>query len=510
MADYYPLIARAVAALDKSTGEARRALYERARNALVAQLRGVIPALSESDITRERLALEEAIRKVEGEAARRARQDAPRFEPPAARKNKNETPRPEERAAPTPQPNPPANEAEDNAAQPQPERPARPSARNRSTGERKSLSDEGLKDFRGVVADVEQLGSAAAQAARSARETYAAVPPKSRAPERPEGPVEVDRERPTVREPAQDHETESAMPQMLEPLINVPESRPMPPRRRAEPAPEEEEHPLLPQRNYAGLIALAAAVLVVLGLAGVAYWQRNNIKSLFVQTQSKPAPKPAVNGTAPTRPKIADRITPSGPPAPAANQSNQQQRTAAAAVAQRAVLYEEDPSNPQGKRFVGSVIWRTETVSPGPGQSPDLVIKANVEVPDRRLAMTFSLRRNADRALPASHTIEIMFNLPADFPGGGIANVPGVLMKQAEQTRGTPLAGLAVKVTTGFFLIGLSAVQTDLQRNMQLLKERSWFDIPVVYNNGTRAILAIEKGVPGERVFADAFRAWGQ
>ena len=74
MADYYPLIARAVTGLDKGTGEARRALYERARIALVAQLRGVVPALSEADITRERLALEEAIRKVEAEAARRPRQ----------------------------------------------------------------------------------------------------------------------------------------------------------------------------------------------------------------------------------------------------------------------------------------------------------------------------------------------------------------------------------------------------------------------------------------------------
>ena len=77
MADYYPLIARAVTGLDKSTGEARRALYERARNALVTQLRGVQPALSESEITRERLALEEAIRKVEAEAARKSRFDAP-------------------------------------------------------------------------------------------------------------------------------------------------------------------------------------------------------------------------------------------------------------------------------------------------------------------------------------------------------------------------------------------------------------------------------------------------
>ena len=46
--DYYPLIAKAVAGLEKSTGEARRALYDRARSALVAQLRGVTPALNES------------------------------------------------------------------------------------------------------------------------------------------------------------------------------------------------------------------------------------------------------------------------------------------------------------------------------------------------------------------------------------------------------------------------------------------------------------------------------
>jgi hypothetical protein len=124
--------------------------------------------------------------------------------------------------------------------------------------------------------------------------------------------------------------------------------------------------------------------------------------------------------------------------------------------------------------------------------------------------MTWSLRRNTDQALPASHTVEIMFNLPADFPGGGIANVPGILMKQAEQARGTPLAGLAVKVTTGFFLIGLSAVEAEAARNMQLLKERPWFDIPIVYNNGGRAILAMEKGTPGERAFAEAFAAWGK
>jgi len=67
-----------------------------------------------------------------------------------------------------------------------------------------------------------------------------------------------------------------------------------------------------------------------------------------------------------------------------------------------------------------------------------------------------------------------------------------------------------VKVTNGFFLIGLSSVEVDLARNLDLLKTRGWFDIPIVYNTNKRAILAVEKGTPGERVFEEAFRAWGQ
>ena len=63
--NYFPLISRAVAGLDKNTGENRRTLYDAARSALLSQLRRVMPALDEHQITRERLALEEAIRLVE-------------------------------------------------------------------------------------------------------------------------------------------------------------------------------------------------------------------------------------------------------------------------------------------------------------------------------------------------------------------------------------------------------------------------------------------------------------
>src|SRR3974390_689090 len=101
MADYYPLIARAVAGLEKNSGENRRALYERARAALLAQLRGLPPALDKSDITRERLALEESIRKVEAESARKF---ADTTRAPAVPKVRAGEPQPPEHAAGPPPP----------------------------------------------------------------------------------------------------------------------------------------------------------------------------------------------------------------------------------------------------------------------------------------------------------------------------------------------------------------------------------------------------------------------
>ena len=431
MADYYPLIARAVSGLDRNTGENRRALYDRARAALVSQLRGVEPALDETDITRERLALEEAIRKVEAEAARRPRADV--------------------------------------------SEPSEP-----------SLRDRGLRDFRETVAEAEGLGSAAAESKRAAHATYEAMPAEAE-PHYFEPPDAV--EPPRITEPP-----------MTEEALHVGYVPPAP----SPTADDDEDTYTRPARSYGGLIKLVALLLVVVGVAGAAYWQRQAISSMVASFRSQPVSKPKDTSQPAGRPKIADRIGQSGQTAP--DTAN----APAAAVAQKVVLYDEDSGDPQGKRFVGSALWRTETVSPGPGLAPELAVRADIEIPERKLRMTWSLRRNTDKALPASHTVEIMFTLPADFPEGGIGNVPGVLMKQNEQARGVPLAGLAVKVTNGYFLIGLSAVDVDQQRNIQLLKERDWFDIPIVYTSGKRAILAMEKGTPGSRAFEEAFRAWGQ
>src|SRR5262249_23371826 len=68
MTDYYPVIARRIAALNDNTPDARPALYDRVRAALTPHLRGLDPPLEEPDILRERLALEAAVRKVETHA----------------------------------------------------------------------------------------------------------------------------------------------------------------------------------------------------------------------------------------------------------------------------------------------------------------------------------------------------------------------------------------------------------------------------------------------------------
>jgi hypothetical protein len=78
---YYPLIAKAVNGLEKSTPQARRSVYNRARTALLTKLGGSEPPVAEANIARERLALEEAIRKVEREAERRFGNDPPRPSP---------------------------------------------------------------------------------------------------------------------------------------------------------------------------------------------------------------------------------------------------------------------------------------------------------------------------------------------------------------------------------------------------------------------------------------------
>ena len=67
MTDYYPVLLRAVAALEANTFEGRRAIYNHARAALIEQL-DKRPFIKK-DFDRERLMLEDAISRVEADTA---------------------------------------------------------------------------------------------------------------------------------------------------------------------------------------------------------------------------------------------------------------------------------------------------------------------------------------------------------------------------------------------------------------------------------------------------------
>ncbi|HWA20062.1 MAG TPA: hypothetical protein VG757_13810 [Devosia sp.] len=107
MADYKELLRRAVEALPENNGAARRAVYEKARAALVGQLRAINPPLAARDITTHRLQLEDCIRQVEQAASEAVIANIGQEPPPPPPKPvaaEAPKPAPQPKAAPTPQP----------------------------------------------------------------------------------------------------------------------------------------------------------------------------------------------------------------------------------------------------------------------------------------------------------------------------------------------------------------------------------------------------------------------
>jgi hypothetical protein len=91
-----------------------------------------------------------------------------------------------------------------------------------------------------------------------------------------------------------------------------------------------------------------------------------------------------------------------------------------------------------------------------------------------------------------------------------IESVPALVPKQTEQARGEALVGVDERVDKDLFWIALSDNADDVERNMTLLREGEWFDIPILFVDQTRALLTFEKGPSGKRVFEKVMAAWTQ
>lgn len=171
----------------------------------------------------------------------------------------------------------------------------------------------------------------------------------------------------------------------------------------------------------------------------------------------------------------------------------------------QSLLLEEQTGGAAGAvPYSGSVEWSRGTDELG---HPTIVAEASI--PARNLEVQVLLRRNADANLPASHLMEVNFTVAESFIGGSIANLPGVLLKDEELVQGQPLTGASARIVGNSFLFALSsASDIDVDNNIELLTERGWMDLAMVYGTGRRAILTLEKGDDGAAIFEDVMAAW--
>lgn len=155
--------------------------------------------------------------------------------------------------------------------------------------------------------------------------------------------------------------------------------------------------------------------------------------------------------------------------------------------------------------FSGTVEWTKGEDELG---LPTLVGEASI--PARNLNVSLTIRKNADPSLPASHLMEVNFDVNDTFVGGSISSLPGVLLKNEELVPGTPLVGASARVMGNSFLFALSASADDEATNAELLESRRWLDLAIVYGTGRNAILTLEKDADAQALFKDVFATWAK
>lgn len=199
-----------------------------------------------------------------------------------------------------------------------------------------------------------------------------------------------------------------------------------------------------------------------------------------------------------------DRLTAEAP-ATADNGATAALDSASIAGAQ-SLLLEASEDGPTGAvPFSGTIEWTQGKDETG---LPVLIGKASI--PARNLGVEVLIRKNSDSTLPATHLMEINFQVNETFVGGSVAGLPGVLLKNEELVQGIPLVGASARVVGNSFLFALSALPEALAANTALLTDRKYIDIALIYATGRKAIITLEKDDAATAMFRDVFAAWGQ
>lgn len=448
MADFYPVLSRAVAALPVNTAGTRQAIYERARAALVGQLKSIQPPMPEADIARQSDSLSLAAARIEAEfaaAAKRAELSLPAAEPAAQPPSDMSFGTPEEPVAKAPI----------------------------ATATIADAPVSGAAVSGAAVSGTAVSGAAWAEPARTSKPPFFAPLPENEPAPLPES----------------DDGMATAAPGDLAP---PPEPTTLRPRVSAPPKPSD-------ARGQRRTIIVGSIVgMTVLGIAILAY------KTMDSSPQPVNGRPPAERNAAADQRggKLGERVGQDAAPTTPAVRPE-------LPVAQRAVLYIENPEDPQKPQTVGGrVAWRLDSESVGQGRPVDTVVRASVDIPESGITLTFTIRRNTDAAFPASHILGMRFARSSD-DGNGVVKEAGVpQFKSDEGERGAPLSAITSSLGDNLFVSALSNVPVEIDRNVDLMTRRNWIDIPVRFASGKRGIIAFEKGFSGDQTITDAFNRW--
>lgn len=470
MAEYYPLLAKAVSGLTHSTPEARRSIYERARNALLKQLRSIQPPIAEADIDREAKALDAAIARLEAELSVQSSLEegleaalgVSEAKPVSTAPAKLEPAKPEPAKPVAPPPAPPKPEPA-KAEPPKPSAaPAKPTA---------------------------------PEAAKAAEEKSAPTPAKA-------GGLSGFAAPKTPLPKAGDEEFspyDDAMGGETPPPLRTRQGAQRP----AAPQPAENEG----RQRRLGIVAGVVAAVVCL-VAFAAWKLRDRPEDI---AKLKPPPQQVESGGS----KIVERVgggqrePDASPRTQAPTQPPVSDSGQVLPIAHRSALLVEAPEEASKvKTYIGRVVWKLENAAGGPGQALTSAVRAEIDVAEAGLQAVMTIQKNNDSTLPASHTIRIRFTPTADGPTGAVKDIRMLETRREDMANGDPLAGINAQIAENAFLIGLMRGGAEAT-NVDMMRTRSWFDLPMLLANGKRAKITFEKGVSGERIVADALKQWG-
>ena len=214
--------------------------------------------------------------------------------------------------------------------------------------------------------------------------------------------------------------------------------------------------------------------------------------------------EPKTVKTVTIKPKVKEEETEVAEPEPSPEPTAQIAKT-------KAVLYETGSDGKVDQALNGEIQW---SATPQPleagGPSRKKVIHARIEFPDRQMLVFMNITNHDFQQLPASHLIDITFVIPKEVSDSAVENVSQFILKDNEEDIGKILNATATKIDEGIFLLALNNLEQARQDNEKLLLNRKWIDIPIQYRNGTKALISLEKGATGDKVFKEVFSTWGQ